>query len=202
MQTGDKNEVYDRITILHAAERALIGGIIMDVNVHEIIVLRDKKVQARTHKKKRINKKWAKRYGFKTYENQLFKNGQMIVMGQKIYMNERTYEALKKTCSITLRNRGWRIGSEVTNMYLDKKAIALINAPKSCGECCFQKGLTVYGYACGIAKTMNKDTRNRPDWCPLIPLPKRHTAPKTATGYEIGYEDGWNDCLDKIAGGE
>lgn len=85
-------------------------------------------------------------------------------------------------------------------MYLDKKAIALINAPKSCGECCFQKGLTVYGYACGIAKTMNKDTRNRPDWCPLIPLPKRHTAPKTATGYEIGYEDGWNDCLDKIAG--
>lgn len=202
MQAGDKNEVYDRITVLHAAERALIGGIIMDVNVHEIIVLRDKKVQARTHKKKRINKKWAKRYGFKTYENQLFKNGQMIVMGQKIYMNERTYEALKKTCSITLRNRGWRIGSEVTNMYLDKKAIALINAPKSCGECCFQKGLTVYGYACGIAKTMNKDTRNRPDWCPLIPLPKRHTAPKTATGYEIGYEDGWNDCLDKIAGGE
>lgn len=87
-------------------------------------------------------------------------------------------------------------------MYLDKKAIALINAPKSCGECCFQKGLTVYGYACGIAKTMNKDTRNRPDWRPLIPLPKRHTAPKTATGYEIGYEDGWNDCLDKIAGGE
>ena len=47
-------------------------------------------------------------------------------------------------------------------MYLDKKAIALINAPKSCGECCFQKGLTVYGYACGIAKTMNKDTRTRP----------------------------------------
>lgn len=37
----------------------------MDVNVHEIIVLRDKKVQARTHKKKRINKKWAKRYVLK-----------------------------------------------------------------------------------------------------------------------------------------
>lgn len=66
----------------------------MDVNVHEIIVLRDKKVQARTHKKKRINKKWAKRYGFKTYENQLFKNGQMIVMGQKKYMNERTYSVI------------------------------------------------------------------------------------------------------------
>lgn len=96
LQARDKNEVYDRITVLHATERALIGEIIMDVNVHEIIVLRDKKVQARTHKKKRINKKWAKRYGFKTYENQLIENGQMIVMGREIYMNERTYKALKK----------------------------------------------------------------------------------------------------------
>lgn len=36
----------------------------MDVNVHEIIVLRDKKVQARTHKKKRINKKMGKKIRF------------------------------------------------------------------------------------------------------------------------------------------
>lgn len=132
---------------------------------------------------------------------------EMIIAASRFYEErgiaavDKTPEAFKVLKAMD-RNRGWRIGSEVTNMYLDKKAIALINAPKSCGECCFQKGLTVYGYACGIAKTMNKDTRNRPDWCPLIPLPKRHTAPKTATGYEIGYEDGWNDCLDKIAGGE
>ena len=64
MQARDKNEVYDRITVLHATERALIGEIIMDVNVHEIIVLRDKKVQARTHKKKRINKKMGKKIRF------------------------------------------------------------------------------------------------------------------------------------------
>lgn len=49
---------------------------------------------------------------------------------------------------------------------------------------------------------MNKDTRCRPGWCPLIPLPERHIASKTATGYEIGYEDGWNECLEKIVGGE
>lgn len=30
---------------------------------------------------------------------------------------------------------------------------------------------------------------------------ERHKAPKTATGYEIGYEDGWNECLEKIVGG-
>lgn len=83
-----------------------------------------------------------------------------------------------------------------------EKSIVMIDTPKSCSECCFQKVLTVYGYACGIAKTMNKDTHSRPDWCPLSPLPKRHAAPKTATGYEIGYEDGWNECLEKIVGGE
>lgn len=82
------------------------------------------------------------------------------------------------------------------------KSIVLVDTPKTCSECYFQKGLTVYGYACSFAKTMNKDTRTRPDWCPLIPLPERHIAPKTATGYEIGYEEGWNDCLDKITGGE
>lgn len=96
MSIWPEKTFHDRITILYVTERALIGEIIMDVNVHEIIVLRDKKVQARTHKKKRINKKWAKRYGFKTYENQLLENGQMIVMGREIYMNERTYKALKK----------------------------------------------------------------------------------------------------------
>lgn len=94
-------ERIDRVTYRAQAQGAMrkadgTARTETDVNVHEIIVLRDKKVQARTHKKKRINKKWAKRYGFKTYENQLIENGQMIVMGREIYMNERTYKALKK----------------------------------------------------------------------------------------------------------
>ena len=49
---------------------------------------------------------------------------------------------------------------------------------------------------------IDKEAATIPNWCPLKPLPERHIAPKTATGYEIGYEDGWNECLDKIAGGE
>ena len=32
-----------------------------------IIVVPDSKKQNRTHRKKRINKKWAKRYGYTTY---------------------------------------------------------------------------------------------------------------------------------------
>ena len=76
------------------------------------------------------------------------------------------------------------------------------NPITGCGECFCQKGYTVYGYACGLTNRMNKDARCRPGWCPLIPLPERHIASKTATGYEIGYEDGWNECLEKIVGGE
>lgn len=82
------------------------------------------------------------------------------------------------------------------------KSIIMFDTPDSCGECFCQKGYTVYGYACGLTNRMNKDARCRPGWCPLIPLPERHIASKTATGYEIGYEDGWNECLEKIVGGE
>lgn len=49
---------------------------------------------------------------------------------------------------------------------------------------------------------IDKEAATIPNWCPLKPLPERHIAPKTATGYEIGYEDGWNECLEKIMRGE
>lgn len=83
-----------------------------------------------------------------------------------------------------------------------EEVLLMFDTPDSCGECFCQKGYTVYGYACGLTNRMNKDARCRPGWCPLIPLPERHIASKTATGYEIGYEDGWNECLEKIVGGE
>ena len=59
-----------------------------------IIILPPTKKQARTHKKKRINKKWAKRYGFTISET--LKNGETYMMDGKLYMNQHTYEILKK----------------------------------------------------------------------------------------------------------
>ena len=59
-----------------------------------IIILPPTKKQARTHKKKRINKKWAKRYGFTISET--LKNGEEYMMDGKLYMNQHTYEILKK----------------------------------------------------------------------------------------------------------
>ena len=59
-----------------------------------IIIVPTRKIQNRTHKKKRINKKWAKRYGFTISET--LKNGETYMMDGKLYMNQHTYEILKK----------------------------------------------------------------------------------------------------------
>ena len=44
------------------------------------------KIQARTHKKKRINKKWRKRYGFKEVPWNTF-----LIEGNKIYCHPKWY---------------------------------------------------------------------------------------------------------------
>ena len=48
--------------------------------------------QVRKHKKKRINKKWAKVYGYKYYSP--LENGKTYIMDGAIYMNRWTYEYL------------------------------------------------------------------------------------------------------------
>ena len=58
-----------------------------------IIVVPDSKKQNRTHKKKRINKKWAKRYGYTTYN--FIEDDKVIMMNGSMYVNPRTYYKLK-----------------------------------------------------------------------------------------------------------
>lgn len=58
-----------------------------------IIVVPDSKKQNRTHRKKRINKKWAKRYGYTTYN--FIKDDKVIMMNGRICVNPRTYYKLK-----------------------------------------------------------------------------------------------------------
>lgn len=48
------------------------------------------KVQARTHKKKRINKKWRKRYGFKEIPWNKF-----FIEGHRIYCHPKMVEKIK-----------------------------------------------------------------------------------------------------------
>lgn len=58
-----------------------------------IIVVPDSKRQNRRHKKKRINKKWSKRYGYTTYNS--IEDEKVITMNGRIFVNPRTYYKLK-----------------------------------------------------------------------------------------------------------
>ena len=49
-----------------------------------------KQVQRRTHRKRRINKKWAKRYGYKT----VLDDGQIIRVGDCIYATPNTVKKI------------------------------------------------------------------------------------------------------------
>lgn len=49
-----------------------------------------KEVQRRTHRKRRINKKWLKRYGYKT----ILDNGTIAVIGNCIYATPKTVKKI------------------------------------------------------------------------------------------------------------
>ena len=68
---------------------------INNLNGIPIIIIEGKKIQKRKHKKRRINKKWAKRYGFITQN--LLEDGQIIYnnIDDKLYMNKNTFIKLK-----------------------------------------------------------------------------------------------------------
>lgn len=51
------------------------------------------------HKKKRINKKWAKRYGYTVHN--LFKDDEIITTSGSMYMNPRTYYKVKSLVPYT-----------------------------------------------------------------------------------------------------
>lgn len=52
-----------------------------------------KQVQRRTHRKRRINKKWAKRYGYKT----VLDDGRIICAGDCIYATPKTAKEMIET---------------------------------------------------------------------------------------------------------
>ena len=61
-----------------------------------IVITPGSKMQNRTHKKKRINKKWAKRYGYTYYD--VIEDGKILICNENtLYMNQKTHESLLKT---------------------------------------------------------------------------------------------------------
>lgn len=69
------------------------------VNGYNIIIT-TRKIQRRKHKKKRINKKWLKRYGYVTYDIQKFGETILDKQNMNIYMSQKTYDDLLATYNV------------------------------------------------------------------------------------------------------
>lgn len=61
-----------------------------------------KNIQRRTHRKKRINKKWLKRYGMKIVPD----NTKILLVNNTLMMTEKCYEKLKKLTDKDANNMG------------------------------------------------------------------------------------------------
>lgn len=103
------------------------------------------------------------------------------------------------------------------------KSVLVIDTPKNCYDCPFGSAYCdEFGYVgyCEIADCLHYDvilmteehydceSKSRPDWCPLKPLPEKmkvtgiyNYAYLEAGGKPPSYKIGWNDCIDVITGG-
>lgn len=104
------------------------------------------------------------------------------------------------------------------------KSVLVIDTPKSCYNCPFGTeyyDIYIYKGNCELAEHLGKimtllteeyygfESKSRPDWCPLKPLPEKMKVTGLYNGeyFKAGgklpsYKIGWNDCIDEITGGE
>ena len=80
------------------------------------------------------------------------------------------------------------------------EGIIVVDMPKSCRECELR---TESGYCIPTHKDIFRYglREEKPDWCPIKPIPKRKTG-RSLPEYDtdIHYEIGWNSCIDAIIG--
>ena len=81
---------------------------------------------------------------------------------------------------------------------MSKSILVVEGYPGDCIKCRFlrtagDKNIYECGLTGGVRIANKKDI-----WCPLKLLPEENKAQKLASGYELGYEEGWNNCLKKI----
>lgn len=96
------------------------------------------------------------------------------------------------------------------------KSVLVIDTPKSCYNCPFGTeyyDIYIYKGNCELAEHLGKimtlvteeyygfESKSRPDWCPLKPLPEKSTTENDMTDYQCGMVDGRNQCIDEITGG-
>ena len=98
-----------------------------------------------------------------------------------------------------------------------RKSALVMNTPENCYDCPFGTaycGELEYAGYCEISDCLDYDiflmteehydceSKSRPDWCPLKPLPEKNTTENDMTDYQCGMVDGRNQCINEITGGE
>lgn len=94
------------------------------------------------------------------------------------------------------------------------KSVLVIDTPENCYDCPFGTAycgeLEYVGY-CELADCLDYDvilmteehydceSKSRPDWCPLKPLPEKMTG-VASTDHWDRIKAGWNGCINKITG--
>lgn len=97
------------------------------------------------------------------------------------------------------------------------KSALVIDTSENCYDCPFgisYCGELEYEGLCELAYCLDYDvflmteehydceSKSRPDWCPLKPLPEKSTTENDMADYQCGMVDGRNQYIDEIAGGE
>nr|DAM66125.1 MAG TPA: hypothetical protein [Caudoviricetes sp.] len=84
------------------------------------------------------------------------------------------------------------------------KSVLVIDMPEDCGKCKFISEF--WCRAMNGRRVPNNDVI--PNWCPLKPLPEKMKLTGVynreyfqSNGKMPSYKIGWNDCIDKITGG-
>lgn len=97
------------------------------------------------------------------------------------------------------------------------KSVLVIDTPKSCYNCPFGTeyyDIYIYKGNCELAEHLGKimtllteeyygfESKSRPEWCPLKPLPKKFDNEKDRKlgDFEPLFKIGWNACLREITG--
>lgn len=96
------------------------------------------------------------------------------------------------------------------------KAILVMDMPESCAKCDFfgnnihNKPICICQTEKIVERMCTKDAYKRisvnamtekPDWCPLRPMPENKKISRYMNETEKGRCDGWNDCIDAMEGG-
>lgn len=84
------------------------------------------------------------------------------------------------------------------------KSILVIDTPGCCRECpvCASYAESAFSpreYWCTVSENTNVYPHDKPDWCPLKPIPKEQTV---RPDYRCDWELGYNSCLHEILGGQ